>query len=67
MNNCPSTRLPESSSKPSQTSVYRLFGTLSAATIFAMVISVLFVDDLNYDEDLNPVERHIVSAEHMSK
>ena len=65
MNNCPNTRLGDSSSKPSQASIYRLLGMLSAATLLAFVICILFVDDLNYDHDLNPVERHIVSIEHM--
>ena len=67
MNNCPNTKLPEATSKPSLDSIYRLFITLLIATVSAMIISLLFVDDLNYDENLNHVQRQKITKSFISK
>ncbi len=64
-NNCPSFRLPQSSTEPSTSSVYWLLAALIAICLFAIAITVVFMDNLkstNFtkDTDQAPVE----AAEH---
>lgn len=49
-NNYPQTKLPEAASKPSIQSVYILCGTLVASSLVAILITILFVDDIREDE-----------------
>ena len=67
MNNCPATQLPYATSEPTLSSIYNLFATLVIATVFAILIGLLFVDDLKFDENLNQIERHAITADHISK
>ncbi|RMZ96116.1 UNC93 [Brachionus plicatilis] len=57
VNNCPGTKLPESASKPSVSSVYGLCATINGACILSILIAFFFVDDLKYDENMNKIER----------
>ncbi|CAF0872277.1 unnamed protein product [Brachionus calyciflorus] len=61
INNCPLTPLPEATSKPTVSSVYKLCATINGACFLSIIIAFLFVDDLKYDENLNPIERGNVS------
>lgn len=67
INNCPETQLPDATSEPSIASIYNLFFTLVVATLIAIFISLVFVDDLNYDEDLNQMDRQNITVYHISK
>ncbi len=58
--NCPATKLLESASKPTVKSVYVLCGTLLISTFVSMMIAILFIDDLKYDENLNPINRQTI-------
>ncbi len=66
MNNCPDTRLPDATSEPSLNSIYNLFATLIGATLIALAIGLLFVDDLKYDDNLVQIERHAITTDHIS-
>ena len=50
-NNYPQTKLPEAASKPSIQSVYILCGTLVASSVVAIIITILFVDDIRDDDE----------------
>lgn len=64
--NCPGTPLPESSSKPTLSSIYALFGTLAGATILSIIIVILFVDNVKYNENNQKISRAKVSIELIS-
>lgn len=66
VNNCPLTPLPEETSNPTLSSVYILCGTINAACLLSIIIALLFVDDVKYDENLNPVERGRVDFKKIS-
>ena len=66
-NNCPKTILPEAASKPTINSIYALCGTLIGACLLAILITFIFVDDLKYDEDLNPIKRGKITFSSISK
>lgn len=59
--NCPRTKLPEATSKPTLNSIYALFGTLSASTLLSLFICLLFVDDLKFDENNKKMPRGKIS------
>ena len=64
--NCPSTKLPEATSKPTLKSIYALFGTLSASTLLSIFICILFVDDLKFDENNKKIKRVKCSISYIS-
>ena len=66
-NNCPKTILPIGASKPTVASIYALCGTLNGACLLSIFITLLFVDDLKYDEDLNPIKRGNITISSISK
>jgi len=66
MNNCPNTQLPDATSEPTLNSIYNLFATIIGATLVALVVGLLFVDDLKYDENLVQIERHAITTDHIS-
>lgn len=49
-NNYPQTKLPEATSKPTLKSIYILFATIIASGVLALIVTFLFVDDINTDE-----------------
>lgn len=65
--NCPSTKLPEATSKPTLKSIYALFGTLSASTLLSIFICILFVDDLKFDENNKKIKRVKCSISYIKK
>jgi hypothetical protein len=65
-NNCPYTSLPESTSRPSLSSIYGLCGTLNGACLLAIIITAVFVDDLKYDENLKEVARGRITKNSIS-
>lgn len=67
VNNCPGTKLPESASKPSVSSVYGLCATINGACILSILIAFFFVDDLKYDENMNKIERGKIGIQKISK
>lgn len=64
--NCPGTPLSESTSKPTLSSIYALFGTLAGATILSIIIVLLFVDNVKYNETNEKISRAKVSIELIS-
>jgi len=65
--NCPSTPLQEATSKPTLKSVYILSGTIVGATALAILITLLFVDDLDFDEEMKNVKRVKITLSSISK
>ncbi|RMZ97376.1 hypothetical protein BpHYR1_017526, partial [Brachionus plicatilis] len=63
LNNCPLTPLPEATSNPTLSSVYVLCGVINGACFLSIIIALLFVDDLKYDENLNPIQRGKIDFE----
>ncbi len=59
--NCRGTLLPESTSKPTINSIYILFGTVAGSTLLSIIITILFVDDLKYNENNEPMSRKKIS------
>lgn len=64
--NCFDTKLPEATSKPTLNSVYALMGTVVASIILAILISFLFLDDLKYDDNNEPIKRTKISRSYIS-
>jgi hypothetical protein len=65
--NCPNTLLQEATSKPTLKSIYILSGTIVCATIIAILITLLFVDDLDFDEEMKEVRRGKITLISISK
>ncbi len=53
VNNCPDTKLQESSSSPSLSSVYTLVGILVAINVVGIISTIIFMDDIPLNEDEN--------------
>jgi hypothetical protein len=65
--NCPNTPLQEATSKPTLRSVYILSGTIVGATVLAILITILLVDDLDFDEEMNEVKRGKITLSAISR
>jgi hypothetical protein len=48
--NYPQTPLPDTATRPTRNSIFILFGTIVAACLLAILITLLFVDDVKDDE-----------------
>jgi hypothetical protein len=56
INNCPVYDLPISSSEPTKTSVFVLLGVFLIITFLGLLITVFFMDDINFEKNTNELE-----------
>lgn len=51
--NCPGTKLPQSSSRPSDLSIYLLCASLMTISLASSIIAIFFIDEVNDNSDKN--------------